>query len=151
MMNDDSKSLNKFYITGTRRGLGESLSKKYNTVDNLQDCDVFINCKHDGFEQVNLLYRAAELNKRIINIGSNSPDETKKVKHIYAVEKSALDKANHQLYYQGVNTTIVRFGYFDSPRVAHIDKKKMTIEYCVSIIDWILQQPHRIKEITVCP
>ena len=150
-MNDDSKSLNKFYITGTRRGLGESLSKKYNTVDNLQDCDVFINCKHDGFEQVNLLYRAAELNKRIINIGSNSPDETKKVKHIYAVEKSALDKANHQLYYQGVNTTIVRFGYFDSPRVAHIDKKKMTIEYCVSIIDWILQQPHRIKEITVCP
>jgi len=150
-MNDDSKSLNKFYITGTRRGLGESLSKKYNTVDNLQDCDVFINCKHDGFEQVNLLYRAAELNKRIINIGSNSPDETKRVKHIYAVEKSALDKANHQLFYQGINTTIVRFGYFDSPRVAHINKKKMTIEYCVSIIDWILQQPHRIKEITVCP
>ena len=151
MMNDDSKSSNKFYITGTRRGLGESLSKKYNTVDNLQDCDVFINCKHDGFEQVNLLYRAAELNKRIINIGSNSPDETKRVKHIYAVEKSALDKANHQLFYQGINTTIVRFGYFDSPRVAHINKKKMTIEYCVSIIDWILQQPHRIKEITVCP
>ena len=143
--------MNKFYITGTRRGLGESLSKKYNTVDNLQDCDVFINCKHNGFEQVNLLYQAAELNKRIINIGSNSPDETKRVKHIYAVEKSALDKANHQLFYQGINTTIVRFGYFDSPRVAHIDKKKMTIEYCVSIIDWILQQPHRIKEITVCP
>jgi len=143
--------MNKFYITGTRRGLGESLSKKYNTVDNLQDCDVFINCKHDGFEQVNLLYQAAELNKRIINIGSNSPDETKRVKHIYAVEKSALDKANHQLFYQGINTTIVRFGYFDSPRVAHIDKKKMSIEYCVSIIEWILNQPHRIKDITVCP
>lgn len=141
----------KFYITGIRRGLGESLSKKYNTVDNLQDCDVFINCKHDGFEQVNLLYQAAELNKRIINIGSNSPDETKRVKHIYAVEKSALDKANHQLFYQGINTTIVRFGYFDSPRVAHIDKKKMSIEYCVSIIDWILNQPHKVKEITVCP
>ena len=141
----------KFYITGTRRGLGKLLSEKYNTVDILQDCDVFINCKHDGFEQVKLLYQAAELNKRIINIGSNSPDETKKVKHIYAVEKSALDKANHQLYYQGVNTTIVRFGYFDSPRVAHIDKKKMSIEYCISVIDWILNQPHRVKEITVCP
>ena len=141
----------KFYITGTRRGLGKSLSEKYNTVDSLQDCDVFINCKHDGFEQVKLLYLAAELNKRIINIGSNAPDETKKVKHIYAVEKSALDKANHQLYYQGVNTTIVRFGYFDSPRVAHIDKKKMSIEYCISVIDWILNQPHRVKEITVCP
>ena len=141
----------KFYITGTRRGLGKMLREKYNTVDSLQDCDVFINCKHDGFEQVKLLYQAAELNKRIINIGSNSPDETKKVKHIYAVEKSALDKANHQLFYQGINTTIVRFGYFDSPRVAHIDKKKMSIEYCISVIDWILNQPHRVKEITVCP
>jgi len=141
----------KFYITGTRRGLGKMLREKYNTVDSLQDCDVFINCKHDGFEQVKLLYQAAELNKRIINIGSNSPDETKKVKHIYAVEKSALDKANHQLFYQGINTTIVRFGYFDSPRVAHINRKKMSIEYCVSVIDWILNQPHRVKEITVCP
>ena len=141
----------KFYITVTRRGLGKMLREKYNTVDSLQDCDVFINCKHDGFEQVKLLYQAAELNKRIINIGSNSPDETKKVKHIYAVEKSALDKANHQLFYQGINTTIVRFGYFDSPRVAHIDKKKMSIEYCISVIDWVLNQPHRVKEVTVCP
>ena len=141
----------KYYITGTRRGLGKMLREKYNTVDSLQDCDVFINCKHDGFEQVKLLYQAAELNKRIINIGSNSPDETKKVKHIYAVEKSALDKANHQLFYQGINTTIVRFGYFDSPRVAHIEDKKMSIDYCVSIIEWILNQPHRIKDITICP
>ena len=141
----------KFYITGTRRGLGKVLSEKYDTVDDLNTCDVFINCKHDGFEQVKLLYQAAELNKTIINIGSNASDETKKIKHIYAVEKSALDKANHQLYYQGVNTTIVRFGYFDSPRVAHINRKKMSIEYCVSVIDWILNQPHRVKEITVCP
>ena len=141
----------KFFITGTRIGLGKMLHEKYNTVDRLQDCDVFINCKHDGFEQVKLLYQAAELNKRIINIGSNSPDETKKVKHIYAVEKSALDKANHQLFYQGINTTIVRFGYFDSPRVAHINRKKMSIEYCISVIDWVLNQPHRVKEVTVCP
>jgi hypothetical protein len=141
----------KFYITGTRRGLGQVLSILYNTVDTLEECDVFINCKHNGFEQVELLYKAAELNKRIINIGSNSPDQTKHRPHIYAIEKSALDKANEQLFYQGVNTTIIRFGYFDSPRVEHIDKPKMSIEYCISIIDWILEQPHRVKEITVCP
>ena len=29
------------------------------------------------------------------------------------VERTALDKANHQLFYQGINTTIVRFGLFD--------------------------------------
>ena len=98
-----------------------------------------------------MLYRAAELNKRIINIGSNSPDGNKNFPHKYAVQKSALDKANEQLFYQGVNTTIIRFGYFDSPRVEHIDKPKMSIEYCVSVIDWILDQPHRIKDITICP
>jgi hypothetical protein len=141
----------KFFITGKRRGLGQVLSILYDTVDTLEECDVFINCKHNGFEQVDLLYKAAELNKRIINIGSNSPDETKRAPHKYAIEKFALDKANEQLFYQGVNTTIIRFGYFDSPRVEHIDKPKMSISYCVSVIEWILEQPHKIKEITVCP
>ena len=138
-----------FFITGTRRGLGKALYALYDTVDSLENCDVFINCKHDN--QVELLYKAAELNKRIINIGSNAPDETKKQPHIYAVEKFALDKANEQLFYQGVDTTILRFGYFNSPRVEHINKPKMSIEYCISIIDWVLQQPHRIKDLTVVP
>ena len=57
----------------------------------------------------------------------------------------------HQLFYQKVNTTIIRFGYFDSPRVGHIHRKKMSIEYCVSIIEWVLKQKHRVKDITVCP
>ena len=140
-----------YFITGTRRGLGEALSIFYDTVDTLEECDVFINCKHNGFEQVELLYKAAELKKRIINIGSNSPDQRRDTIRTYPAEKAALDYANDQLFYVGVDTTIVRFGYFDSPRVAHIDKPKMTISYCVSVIDWILDQPHRVKEITVSP
>jgi NAD(P)-dependent dehydrogenase (short-subunit alcohol dehydrogenase family) len=114
-------------------------------------CDIFINCKHNNFDQVDLLYTAAELGKRIINISSNSGDGNKSKPWIYAVQKTALDKANEQLFYQGIETTSVRFGYFDSPRVEHIKDAKMTIEYCASVIDWIITQPHRIKEITVCP
>ena len=143
--------MKKIYITGTRRGLGEALLDYYGNCSSLEDCEVFINCKHDGFKQVELLYKAAELNKRIINIGSNSPDQSKYSPHIYQVEKFALDKANEQLFYQGINTTIVRFGYFDSPRVQDIDAKKMSIDYCCSVINWILNQPHRVKDITVCP
>lgn len=141
----------KYYITGTRRGLGAALKSLYGCTETLEECDVFINCKHDGFQQVDLLYRAAKLNKRIINIGSNSPDQDKKNPHQYAVEKAALDKANSQLFYQGVDTTIVRFGYFDSPRVELINEKKMSIDYCCYVIDWILEQPHRVKDITICP
>jgi|TARA_B100000029_G_C17287715_1_gene855851 hypothetical protein len=141
----------KYFITGVRRGLGLALKQKYNTVDRLEDCDIFINCKHEKYQQVDLLYKAAEQDKRIINIGSNSPDQDKGNPHPYQVEKSALDKANHQLFYQGVATTIVRFGYFDSPRVSDVDCKKMSIEYCVEVIDWIIQQKHRVKDITIVP
>lgn len=141
----------KYYITGTRRGLGKILAEKFETVATLEECDVFINCKHDGFTQVDLLYRAAELNKKIINISSNSGDGIKKSPHKYAIEKSALDKANEQLFYQGIDTTSIRFGYFDSPRVSEVTDKKMSIDYCVSIIEWVLKQPYKIKEITVCP
>jgi hypothetical protein len=141
----------KFYITGTRRGLGKALQEFLPTVNTLEECDVFINCKHNGFEQVELLYKAAELKKKIINIGSNSPDQDKDKPHIYQIEKAALDKANHQLFYQGVDTSIVRFGYFDSERVSHIDAPKIELDYVIEIILWVLQQPHRVKEITVCP
>ena len=140
-----------FYITGTRRGLGQALSTFYDTVDTLEECDVFINCKHDGFQQVELLYKAADLNKRIINIGSNSPDQRGNRIRTYPTEKAALDYANDQLFYLGVNTTIVRFGRFDTARVAHIDAPKMPVSYCVGVIDWILNQPHRVKDMTVTP
>jgi NADP-dependent 3-hydroxy acid dehydrogenase YdfG len=142
---------NKFYITGTRRGLGKALEKKYGNCEHLEECDIFINCKHDGFNQIRLLYKAAKLNKKIINISSNAGDGNKTYQHMYAIEKSALDKANEQLFYQNVYTTSVRFGWFDSPRVEEYNGKKMSIEYCVEVIDWVLNQPHRVKEITIIP
>ena len=141
----------KYYITGTRRGLGKALKDTYGSVDTLEECDVFINCKHNGFDQVELLYKAAELGKRIINISSNSGDGNKKSPHIYAVQKAALDKANEQLYYQGINTTCLRFGYFDTPRVAHIKEKKMDLDYVVEVVLWVISQPYRIKDLTVTP
>jgi len=27
----------------------------------------------------------------------------------------------------------------------------MTVSYCVGVIDWILNQPYRVKDITVTP
>ena len=116
-----------YYITGTRRGLGLALKEKYGWVDTLEDCNIFINCKHDGYSQVDLLYKAVDMYKRVINIGSNSPDQDKHRPHPYQIEKTALDKANEQLYYQGASTTIIRFGYFDSPRVAKVKEPKMSI------------------------
>jgi hypothetical protein len=96
------------------------------------------------------LYKAAELNKRIINIGSRASDGILKNKSrfSYAVQKSALDKANELLYYQGIDTSIIKFAGFDSPSNTST-KPKMTIAYCVSIVDWVLNQPYRVKELTI--
>jgi|TARA_B110000858_G_C17726417_1_gene437896 hypothetical protein len=138
----------KFYITGTRRGLGEALKQKYDTVSTLEECDIFINCKHDGFEQVDMLYKAAALNKRIINIGSHASDFT--YLHKYAVEKRALREANNQLFIAGKKTTCLNFGYFDTERSAHKDVEKMPLDYVIDVIEWVLIQEYNVKELTVC-
>lgn len=141
----------KAYITGTRRGLGYELSKVFETCDSLEECNVFINCKHDGVEQVRQLYHAVELGvNKIINIGSNSPDCFHPEPKPYAVMKAALDHANDQLFELGHDTTIIRYGYFDSERTAHIDAPKMEIDYAVYMVKWVLHQPYRVKEVTVC-
>ena len=141
--------MTKFYITGTRRGLGKALEEKYDNVGNLEDCNIFINCKHDGFDQVRLLYKAAAQGKRIINIGSLSSDYT--FRGLYSIEKKALREANHDLFSNGAKTTCINFGYIDTERVAHKRVNKMPVDYCVTVIDWILSQPYIVKEITVAP
>lgn len=139
----------KFYITGTRRGLGYALAQKYKTVDSLIDCDIFINCKHDGFDQVDLLYDATELGKRVISIGSIAQDHTDAFNR-YSIEKKALREANHQLFNNGYNVTCINFGYIDTERSAKKDKPKIDLDYATHIVDWIINQPVRIKEITLC-
>lgn len=138
----------KYYITGTRRGLGYALKERYHTVDSLEECDVFINNKHDGFTQVDMLYKAAKLNKRIINIGSHASDFT--YLHQYAVEKRALREANNHLFIAGKKTTCLNFGYFDTERSAHKDVDKMPLEYIIEIIEWTLNQKYNVKELTIC-
>ena len=56
-----------------------------------------------------------------------------------------LVKANELLYYQGIDTSIIKFAGFDSP-TNNSTKPKMTISYCVSVVDWVLNQPYRVKE-----
>jgi NAD(P)-dependent dehydrogenase (short-subunit alcohol dehydrogenase family) len=137
----------KYYITGTRRGLGKALAEKYGNCNSLDECDIFVNCKHDGFLQVELLYQAAKLNKKIINIGSHASDYT--FEYRYAVEKNALREANHNLFTKGHDTVCINFGYIDTESQQEKKVSKMSVEYCLEIIDWVLNQPHRVKEITI--
>lgn len=139
----------KFYITGTRRGLGKALEEIYGNCSSIEECDVFINCKHDGFKQVDLLHKAAELGKRVISIGSHASDFTFTTQ--YAVEKKALREANNYEFMQGRNVTCVNFGYIDNERSKDVTEAKLPLNDCCDTIHWILQQPFRVKEITITP
>ena len=117
-----------------------------------KDCDVFINNAYYDNAQIELLYELTkEFKGHIINISSNSADGIKKSKRRYPVYKAALDKASEQLFYKGFNVTNVRPGYVDTPRIKDVTETKMAPEYIADIVDWIIKQPHRVKDITVCP
>lgn len=142
----------KYYINGIRRGLGKELYDLFPTVDTLEECDIFINNKHDGYTQVQNLYKAVALGKRVISIGSRASDYNgigRDKPFEYAVEKKALRAANEQLYNMGHNVTCLNFGYFDTERVAHKDVPKMDLDYVVQTIIWIAKQKYRVKELTV--
>lgn len=141
----------KYYITGTRRGLGKELAELFPTVNTLEECDIFINNKHDGYTQVDNLFKAAKLGKKVISIGSRASDYTggRNNTFEYAIEKKALRAANEQLYNMGYDVTCLNFGYFDTERVAHLDVPKMDLDYVIDIILWAIAQKYRVKELTV--
>ena len=145
----------KFYITGIRRGLGKYLHDRLNAVESLKECDVFINCKHDKFSQVDNLYEAIGLGKRVISLGSYASDwvfHPNKTDYVYAIEKKALRDANSQLFDNGYECTCLNLGYFNSERSAHITEyNKMSMQSVLDTIEFILSHPHRVKEITITP
>jgi len=140
---------------GFSRSNGYNINNPQKIIEQSLDSDVFINNAYDGFNQVSLLYELINngYESKIINISSNSSDGIKDQIHQYAIAKYALDKASEQLFYRGYDVTNLRFGWVDTPRVSEKakDKKKISTDYVVNIIEWVLNQPHRIKEMTICP
>ena len=98
----------KYFITGTRRGLGKALLDKYGTVNKLEDCDIFINCKHDGFSPSRTFVPSGRVRKTNYKHRIHASDYTFNFK--YAVEKKALREAN-QLFPDGIKTTCINFGH----------------------------------------
>lgn len=129
-------------------------------VDKLNHNDIFINNAYSNFAQIDLLYKIFDKYKKsskiIINISSNSGDGIKKYPHKYAIEKTALDKTCEQLQNCISNLRIinVRFGWLDTNRVRLItDENKIDLDYAVSIIKWLINQPEKvlINNITITP
>lgn len=172
----------KIYITGTRGGLGSAiksnltsaypshqiidlnrpeydLSRVDGNLDRLvkDDFDLYVNCSHYGFSQVELLYRLFDQNKdrkcHIINIGSVSSDGDRKAINQYAIEKAALEKTCQQLSLVSdkCKVSLVKPGRMETKMVKHIEAPKMDPKNVAESVLWIASQPEHIniKSLTI--
>ena len=53
------------------------------------------------------------------------------------------------MFIKGIKTTCLNFGYIDTERSAHKEVEKMSIDYIIEVIEWVLLQPHSVKELTI--
>lgn len=136
----------KYAITGHTSGLGQAIAHyvgaanytgfsrsngydiavaedRQRIVEAARDCDVFVNNAHSDYNQTQLLYDLwsewADLDKIIVNIGSNTTDGIKIHPHEYSAQKASLEKANEQLANLGkpCRVTMFRFGYIGTERI----------------------------------
>lgn len=142
-------------VCGFSRTNGYDITKdKWKIIKDSKECDIFINNAQQEFAQTEMLYALAKnFHGKIINIGSTSKDWTKghKKNYRYSVEKLTLNNANDQLFWEGVDTCIINPGFVDTPMIRKFDFKKMDPEYIVDVIEWVISQPYRVKEVSVCP
>lgn len=150
------RALYDYYLpnaVGFSRSNGYDISKDIQKIINdAKHCDVFINNAQQDFYQTDLLYELSKKFKgKIINIGSMSKywvtDYKKDYK--YAVEKQALDSMNAQLFWQGVDTAILNVSYVDTGTEKNNDKERINVKYVVQTVDWIINQPFKIKEMSI--
>jgi hypothetical protein len=160
-----------FLTTGHTKGIGKAIYNKFGGVglskstgfdisfDDItpyfQNTDVFVNNAFDDknpWSQTKLLYESLSV-KKIFCIGSNSTDQSKNWPHPYQSAKLALENSCNQLFYQGHDITLIKLGWVNTERakIAKPEESKIECEYVADVIDWIIKQKHRIKEITIIP
>lgn len=100
-----------------------SLDDRCRIVDELADCNVFINNAHNGFGQISLLQQVftawQDQPKLILNIGSRASEYSYGVNWTYSAEKAALMDLTKSLTLLGkpCRITTLCFGYIGTERI----------------------------------
>lgn len=173
----------KIAITGSSRGIGASISKKFKEqghdiidfnisegwdigdestqdkiIQQVKNCDLFVNNAHSGFSQVNLLFKLQESwrgqQKIIANIGSSITMrwDVKNRDPKYRNEKLALDDAceflwnkdpwPHIMLFKPCATNTERMSHWSGSKVDPADISNFLI-YCLD------QKKFRIQQIGI--
>jgi|TARA_B100000902_G_scaffold65001_1_gene71552 NADP-dependent 3-hydroxy acid dehydrogenase YdfG len=138
----------KISITNKDRGLGKELSSRFDDVVEGFDknTDVFINNRHDSFNQTKLLMKAFDewkyTDKTIINIGSRSKYPNISKGFMYSTSKAALNHLSNNLRLNSDKTCRiidVNCGLLES------ELPSLTYKEITEIIVWCINQPKHIE------
>jgi short-subunit dehydrogenase involved in D-alanine esterification of teichoic acids len=135
----------------------EDLSVRKQVVELAKDCDVFVNNAYAS--QTQLLYllweQWKEKEKVIVNISSDAGDYNHNKAYPYAIYKRTLDDASLQLQQSKLPCKVmnIRPSYVDTPRVAHIEAKKMDPDDLALYIKYLLEMDRTfwIPVVTIYP
>jgi hypothetical protein len=173
----------KIAVTGSTWGIGAAIKQKFQEqghqvidfsrsegwdisdpatqdriVEEIQDCDVFVNNAHAGFSQVDLLFKAQESwrgkKKIIVNIGSSITMrwDTKNRDPRYRNEKLALDDACEFLWNRDPWPQIMLFKpcAADTPRMSHWSGEKVSPEEFAEFLYLCLnQKKFRVQQVGI--
>jgi len=134
-------------ITNSKRGLGKELSTRFNIVDGFdKDSDVFINNRHDSFNQTKLLMTAYEkwkyTDKTIVNIGSRSKYQNISKGYMYSASKAALNHLSNNLRLNSDKTCRI----IDiNPGLLESDLPSLTYKEIADIVEWCVKLPKHIE------
>ena len=138
----------KISITNKDRGLGKELSSRFdNVVEGFdKNADVFINNRHDSFNQTKLLMKAFDewkyTDKTILNIGSRSKYPNISKGFMYSTSKAALNHLSNNLRLNSDKTCRiidVNCGLLES------ELPSLTYKEITEIIVWCINQPKHIE------
>ena len=165
------KSLYDFYgrnhqVLGFSRSNDYNIKQKSNEIiDQVKNCDVFVNNAHNNFSQLELLFKLWEQwhdePKLIININSmicqvSWPYEYHHLVSKYKIHKLSLDKAVKELQQTPSKCQIsqIEFGFVDTDFFLHEDqtlrkvfknKTKLNMKAVIEIVNLIISEHQKLK------
>jgi hypothetical protein len=100
----------------------------------------------DPYAQIRLLYESFKVVKKVICIGSNTP-----YTGIYKTSKDALNVACTDLFLEGHDVTVLKFGKVDTPYQNKYYGDKISIDTVIKTLDFVLSTNERVGAISIRP
>lgn len=147
-------------MVGMSRTNGYNIFNTQQIIDNVLDCDIFINNTHRKQCQSELLVGLFDIwkdsEKTIINLNSSCVYHSSDWSPEYAENKKGLRKKMWELVESNPNKKLKIINIYPSTLDSHIgydEYNKIDVNYISKTIEWLISQPKEIeiREISIYP